>query len=92
MQRKQSIELWVLDGQMAECLTLIESNGKHRLLRARYAPCEQGMYSILAGADLSSCSVIEFLDVLSSSIAQARRERNQYQICWPGTQAKHPVA
>ena len=83
MQRKQTIELWVLDEARAECLTLIEIGGKHRLLRARYYLGAPECAPELDSAALSSCSALEFLQLLSSSIARARRQRHRYELYWP---------
>ena len=77
MPSKQSIEFWVLDEGRAECLTLLEIGGKHRLLRARYHCGHDGPYQLSGAADVSSCSVIEFLDLLSTSIAQARHSKRR---------------
>lgn len=80
MSFKQSIEFWVLDEGRAECLTLLEIGGKHRLLRARYHGGENGPYQLLGAADVSSCSVIEFLDLLSASLDRARLNRQRCEI------------
>ena len=83
MRSKQSIEFWVLDEEQAECLTLIESNGRHRLLRASYRAGADGPYQTLGQADVSACSVLEFLDLLSASIDRARCQRNRCEIYLP---------
>ena len=73
----------MLDDEQAECLTLIESNGRHRLLRARYHSGAEGPYQTLGAADVSACSVLEFLDLLSASIDRARRARRRCEIYLP---------
>lgn len=80
MRSSQSIELWVLGEAQAECLTLIEVNGKHRLMRANYHLSEP---PLLDKAAFSACSTTEFLQLLSASIARARREQKHYEIHWP---------
>lgn len=72
-----------MDEEQAECLTLIESNGRHRLLRARYLSGADGPYQVLGGADVSVCSVVEFLDLLCASIERARCDRNRCEIYLP---------
>lgn len=80
MQPNQSVELWVLDEAWAECLTLIETGGKHRLLRARY---HLGDPPMLDKAEVSVCSATDFLQILSASIEGARRESQRYEILAP---------
>lgn len=83
MRSKQSIEFWVWDDERAECLTLIESNGRHRLLRACYHAGAEGPYQTLGRADVTACSVLEFLELLSASIDRARCGRNRCEIYLP---------